>query len=395
MQFSEMCFVCNFNTARILDSKQHDSISTSSVLDQGVRIDYALVSPGLLPRVAACEIVDTHPKWSDHAALLLELRGVPPPPPHAPCALSSARDRRFNDRSQPSVAALFAGGGRKRILSPTSKTQPDISGGPAAAAVSGASAAAGSCADLAPARSKFLEPTAPQEERPNVGARQIPTHEAGPRRSAGAPGSSSTQAGVEAAVPSFQAGARGSAGAAGDPGASESGQGVEPRTRGQGPSEAAERAGATAATAGASAAAARSTTAAGQGLEPCVRGAGSSRVVELAGASSAAARSVTAAGAPSAGGATGQTDIGGSGSPRPNPDEPRQAGLGASGSGSHAAGGGGGAEAAPGRRGTKRRAGVLNPPPLQPGVKRAGSGGPPGSGVGGQRSIRSFFGGAS
>ncbi|KAK9846503.1 hypothetical protein WJX81_005404 [Elliptochloris bilobata] len=85
-----------------------DEKTSARMVNEGVRIDYALVSPGLLSSVANCEIVDTHPKWSDHAALVLELRGVPPPPPHAPCALSSARDRRFNDRSQPSVAALFA-----------------------------------------------------------------------------------------------------------------------------------------------------------------------------------------------------------------------------------------------------------------------------------------------
>ena len=60
---------------------------------------------------------------SDHAALVLELRGVQPPPPHAPCAASSARDRRFNDRSQRSLAAMFAAGRRK--------PKPDAVGGPA------------------------------------------------------------------------------------------------------------------------------------------------------------------------------------------------------------------------------------------------------------------------
>lgn len=38
---------------------------------QGVRIDYALCSPGLVDKVVSCEIVSTPPKWSDHAALIL------------------------------------------------------------------------------------------------------------------------------------------------------------------------------------------------------------------------------------------------------------------------------------------------------------------------------------
>jgi len=93
---------------------------------QGVRIDYALVSHGLLGAVAGCEIVGTHPKWSDHAALLLELRGLPPPRAHAPCAGSSARDRRFNDRSQPSVAALL---GARRRPRPDPDPNPDPGAG--------------------------------------------------------------------------------------------------------------------------------------------------------------------------------------------------------------------------------------------------------------------------
>ncbi len=38
---------------------------------QGVRIDYALLSPGLLKHVVSCEILSLPPKWSDHAALVL------------------------------------------------------------------------------------------------------------------------------------------------------------------------------------------------------------------------------------------------------------------------------------------------------------------------------------
>lgn len=38
---------------------------------QGVRIDYALCSAGLVDKVVSCEIVSTPPKWSDHAAITL------------------------------------------------------------------------------------------------------------------------------------------------------------------------------------------------------------------------------------------------------------------------------------------------------------------------------------
>ena len=38
---------------------------------QGVRIDYALCSSGLLKHVVSCEILSLPPKWSDHAALVL------------------------------------------------------------------------------------------------------------------------------------------------------------------------------------------------------------------------------------------------------------------------------------------------------------------------------------
>jgi hypothetical protein len=75
---------------------------------QGVRIDYALVSQGLLGSVASCEIITSlPPKWSDHAAVLLELSDIPEPPKHAPCALSSRRMKRFM-QPRTSVAALFA-----------------------------------------------------------------------------------------------------------------------------------------------------------------------------------------------------------------------------------------------------------------------------------------------
>ena len=36
-----------------------------------MRIDYALCTPGLLPKVVFCELDNLPPKWSDHAALML------------------------------------------------------------------------------------------------------------------------------------------------------------------------------------------------------------------------------------------------------------------------------------------------------------------------------------
>lgn len=75
---------------------------------QGVRIDYALLSPGLLEHVVSCEVISTlPPKWSDHAAVMLELADIPAVPKHPPCALSSKRIKRFQP-PKTSVAALFA-----------------------------------------------------------------------------------------------------------------------------------------------------------------------------------------------------------------------------------------------------------------------------------------------
>ncbi|GIM03777.1 hypothetical protein Vretimale_8394, partial [Volvox reticuliferus] len=60
--------------------------TSARAFNVGLRIDYVLVSPGLLPYVESCEILtaaEIPPKWSDHAAILLTLRvrhtGSPPP----------------------------------------------------------------------------------------------------------------------------------------------------------------------------------------------------------------------------------------------------------------------------------------------------------------------------
>ncbi|KAK9819914.1 hypothetical protein WJX72_003899 [[Myrmecia] bisecta] len=87
-----------------------DEKTSARAFNEGLRIDYALCTPGLLAKVVSCEVVQTPPKWSDHAAMVLELRDISPIAAHAPCALSSSRMKRFNDRGQPSVATMF---GRK------------------------------------------------------------------------------------------------------------------------------------------------------------------------------------------------------------------------------------------------------------------------------------------
>ena len=47
-----------------------DEKTSARAFNQGVRIDYALASPGLMPHVASCKFLGTQelpPKWSDHA----------------------------------------------------------------------------------------------------------------------------------------------------------------------------------------------------------------------------------------------------------------------------------------------------------------------------------------
>ncbi|RMZ56019.1 hypothetical protein APUTEX25_004443, partial [Auxenochlorella protothecoides] len=81
-----------------------DERTSARAFNRGLRIDYVLCTPGLLPSVVACEVVGTDrlpPKWSDHAGLLLRLQGLAPPAPDQPCALrNSARPA-----SAPSLAS--------------------------------------------------------------------------------------------------------------------------------------------------------------------------------------------------------------------------------------------------------------------------------------------------
>lgn len=104
-----------------------DEKTSARAFNEGVRIDYVLCSKRLIDQgqVVSCEVLtNIPPKWSDHAALLLELRDVPPVPKHPPCALSSLKMKRFHDPSQRSIASMF-GAAKKR-----SKPAPPESGGP-------------------------------------------------------------------------------------------------------------------------------------------------------------------------------------------------------------------------------------------------------------------------
>ena len=70
-----------------------------------------LVTPGLLPKMGKVEIVGASSipeKWSDHAALRVSVQAVTPPEPHAAVPESSKRMKRFDTRSQPTIASMFA-----------------------------------------------------------------------------------------------------------------------------------------------------------------------------------------------------------------------------------------------------------------------------------------------
>ncbi len=90
----------------VLNSSKHASATLSChrssvhchtlfpVCPQGCRIDYVCVSPGLLRQVASCEVLGAEtipPKWSDHAAVVLELRATWPPEQGPSGALQSSQ----------------------------------------------------------------------------------------------------------------------------------------------------------------------------------------------------------------------------------------------------------------------------------------------------------------
>lgn len=80
---------------------------------QGLRIDYVLCSPDLLPAVASCDILYklAWRKWSDHAPLVVEFGDAlrPPPTPRPPCKVDATAAR-----TQRSSADGRRGGARAR-----------------------------------------------------------------------------------------------------------------------------------------------------------------------------------------------------------------------------------------------------------------------------------------
>jgi len=131
-----------------------DERTSARAFDRGLRIDYVLVSPWLLPLVASAEILGKDvipPKWSDHAAVKVVLRlpqkqeqkegeeqeagaaagggggsASPPPPaqpavvlarppPHPPCRASSLVDERWalRPKGQKSISSFFSAAAKR------------------------------------------------------------------------------------------------------------------------------------------------------------------------------------------------------------------------------------------------------------------------------------------
>ena len=86
-----------------------DERTNARASNRGSRIDYILVTRDLVDKVVSCEIIPTSkipPKWSDHAAVRLTLRGVSRPPPHPPISTSSLKDKRWH--GQRTITSMFA-----------------------------------------------------------------------------------------------------------------------------------------------------------------------------------------------------------------------------------------------------------------------------------------------
>lgn len=111
-----------------------DERTSARAFNHGLRIDYILCTPGLLPSVAACEVVGTDrlpPKWSDHAGLLLRLRDLAPPAPAQPCALWQRRWESLVDTRQRSIKDMFGSrGGPPKRRRTGSEQGPQVDEGP-------------------------------------------------------------------------------------------------------------------------------------------------------------------------------------------------------------------------------------------------------------------------
>lgn len=87
-----------------------DAKKERRIHNEGVRIDYAACSKGFLSQVIDTEVVKMVPKgWSDHAAVVLTLKGQPVLPVHPIPAISSRNMKRFKeDLRQKKLTALFS-----------------------------------------------------------------------------------------------------------------------------------------------------------------------------------------------------------------------------------------------------------------------------------------------
>ena len=305
--------------------------------------------------MAACA---TLPR-SDHAALVLELRGVRPPPPHAPCAASSARDRRFNDRSQRSLVAMFAAGRRK--------PKPDAAGGPAARepCIAGPDPAPGGACQGEPAGASSGDPRSPSEPARGRGSGAAAVPDVAERAGSHCAGQHGLH---EAPLGAREAGGAGSSGALPLPGA----PGLAgTRQGGMGPPAGASGAGAPAEH---TAAAAGGTAAGAPGAERTNGAALAPQESSMPGPQQS--------GTASAAGSASHEDPRSQRRPEPK-----------GGGGTGAGGSGGSAQA--GARERKRPAAprAKADPKPSPAKKRAVSGGGGAPEAAGQRSIRSFFGG--
>lgn len=95
-----------------------DQRTNARARDDGVRIDFILVSAGI--RILACDMLQPSEQlkavWSDHAPLAADLEfPVPPPSPHPPAPGSSACDAKWlGDPRQPTLASAFRRAAEKR-----------------------------------------------------------------------------------------------------------------------------------------------------------------------------------------------------------------------------------------------------------------------------------------
>ena len=112
-----------------------DEKTSARAFNQGVRIDFILATPNVLPFIKTCEILGQDvlpPKWSDHAGILVEIEEnnkkvkdgtkdvevevkesyvevFAPPEKHPPCKEWVKLHRRFHDPSQKSILSMFGG----------------------------------------------------------------------------------------------------------------------------------------------------------------------------------------------------------------------------------------------------------------------------------------------